>query len=93
MKKILNIESFSKFNDGRLFIRGTNSEFDKYSISEIQSFFVGEKLLTNKERYLQKVKIISCSVIEVWVGDNLYDVELSSLSLDDVPVNVSLYAE
>jgi len=92
MKKILNIKSFYKFNDGRLFIRGTNSEFDKYSISEVQSFFVGEKLLM-KEGYLQKVKIIDCFVMEVMFSGYEFDLELSSLNLDEIPVNVSLYAE
>lgn len=92
MKKILNIDSFYKFNDGRFFIRGTNPEFNRYSISEIQSFFMGEKLLI-KEGYLQKVKIINCSVMEVMWSEHVYDIELSSLSMDDIPLNVSLYAE
>lgn len=92
MKKILTIDSFSKFNDGRLFIRGTNSDYDLYSEYEIKTFYVGEKILMNEEGYSQKVKIIDCSVMETFLGGNVYDVELSSLSLDEVPANVSLYA-
>ena len=93
MKKILNIESFSKLNDGRVFIRGTNSDFDIYSDSEIKSFYVGEKILMNQNGYSQKVKILDCYVIEVFLGGSVYDIELYSLSFDEMPVNVSLYEE
>jgi len=91
MKKILDIDSFEKLKDGRLFATGTNPEFNTYSISEAASHFTGEKFLSDNKNYLQKVQVIYCSVIQQMWSDQIYQIEFTSLKLDEIPSNVSLY--